>query len=196
VQVWVALATPVGTTAAVREALSPMHGAPLTSIGIDGTMEIQFYVHAGDGTPEDALKAKPYALYDLDTDTWAVMPVPQTPAMYAERFQRAQGPASAYADQAEQAMGALDRANQSIEFAKATGLDPAPYEDQAAIANQQIRDLYAHIKDGRAQAYGPGGDGLYDVRDTIVKVLEAWGIWQRLVALVDPLPAADPVPAA
>ena len=189
IQVWVALATPVGTTRAVREVLAPLHGKPLSDIGVPGAMQMQFYVHAGDGTPEDALKAKPYALYDLDTDTWAVMPIPQTPAMYAERFARAQGPASIYADQADDALGRLDRAEQSIEFAKATGLDYAGYADEAAIARQQAMDLYARIKDGRAQAYGPGGEGLNDVRDTIVKVLEAWGVWQRLKALAE----AEPV---
>ena len=45
---------------------------------------------------------------------------------------------------------------------------------------------------GRAQAYGPGGEGLNDVRDTIVKVLEAWGVWQRLKALAE----AEPVVVA
>jgi hypothetical protein len=48
----------------------------------------------------------------------------------------------------------------------------------------QVQEVYDAIVEGRQAAYKPGGMGIKDPRDSLVKVLEVWGIFDRLKHVV------------
>lgn len=154
-----------------------------------GRMSVQFYAKTGRGTAAENLAEEPYAAYDIDKDSWLVKPVPMTPEMYGDIFLLVEPRAQAIAAEADDALAAYERALKDSAFwsgLEAEHDDPR-YAQQAAQSRQVLTDrwnavdvLYKQIFAGRQQAYTPTGLGIHDDRDAIVKLLEVWGIWERL----------------
>lgn len=180
IQVWVALDTPLGTTVAIREGLEKLRGKTLEDFGLEGEMGVQFFAKAGDGTDEENLASNAYALYDMDHARWLTFPVPQTPEMYRERFERVRLAAGTWADQADEAISDYERAEGWLSYATATGQDTAQAQAEVDRTKAEVIRIYETLATARSRAYRPGGSGIEDPRDTIVKVLEVMGVWPRL----------------
>lgn len=154
-----------------------------------GKMSVQFYAKTGRGTAADNLAEQPYAAYDMDKDSWLVKPVPMTPQMYGDIFLLVEPRAQAIAAEADDALAAYERARLDAAFwagLEAEHDDPR-YAAQAAQSQQVLTDrwnavvvLFKQVFAGRQEAYTPTGLGIHDDRDAIVKLLETWGVWDRL----------------
>jgi hypothetical protein len=164
----------------------------------DGSMLIQYYPKPGKGTPEENLASKPYACYDLETDEWLEEPEPIEPTFYGEQFVMLLPKAEDIALQAEALISEYERdiLNWQFWFAlNSQSGDPA-YQDQMLESKDRaeqekagIKNLFDGVFQGRAKAYSPEGKGIEDERDMVQKLLEVWGIFQKLKHYArEPLP--------
>lgn len=164
----------------------------------DGSMLIQYYPKPGKGTPEENLSSKPYACYDLETDEWLEQPEPIEPTFYGEQFVLLLPKAEDIALQAEALIAEYERdiLNWQFWFALDSQTGNPSYKDQMLESKDRaeqekagIKNLFDGVFQGRAKAYSPEGKGIEDERDMIQKLLEVWGIFQKLKHFArEPLP--------
>lgn len=181
VQVWV----PEESKTAMRDQLTGHNFPTIRDLGLDGDMEVQYYVKGGEGTPEENLAEKPYALYDLTADEWLAKPFPMTPEFYADNFLAVWSRANEIAESVTLALATFKRL--AAEWAYWNALDLPKYEEhrkdlfeKLLKAQERVGSLYADVVVGRQQAYTREGEGIHDPRDAIVKMLEIWGIFEDL----------------
>ena len=211
VQVWVDVDTyassgktdPENLVKRLRRESAPANFPRLADIGLatddcDGKMLVQYYIKPGKGTHDEVRSERPYAAYDLDGGEWIVQPEPITPEFYATLFMAVEKKAERLAEQAGDLFDDLER--RTAEATYWDGLlqqDPKPtYEeqrDEARLAAEQARagvvTIFDAVFEGRDEAYGPGGKGIKDERDATEKLLEVWGVFQKLKHHArDPLP--------
>jgi SAM-dependent methyltransferase len=155
----------------------------------EGKMLIQYYPKPGTGAKSENLAQKPYACYDMETDDWIVRPKPLTPEFYGEHFLMVIPKAEDIAIQAEAAVDELERniVNWQFWYGMWSRYKNHKYKEQFETARdkaEQQRDavkvLFKGVFGGRQEAYGEGGQGIEDERDITQKVLEVWGIFQKL----------------
>jgi hypothetical protein len=181
----------------VRRIVQPINFPSFKDLGLDteddeggeGRMLIQYYPKPGTGSAEENLASKPYACYDLETNQWLQRPKPITPQFYGEHFISISQKAEDIAVQAESLLEELQRNTVSWQFW--TQLDKKlPNEEYTKAAEQARSDaeqekagvvaLFEGVFGGRAQAYSEEGQGIEDERDIVQKLLEVWGVFQRL----------------
>lgn len=162
-------------------------GLKASDFGLDGTMEIQFYAKPGRGTPEENLEGQPYACYDLDLDKWLVEPFPLTPEMYGDLFLLVEPRADEMAREADELLAEYERTRRDVEYWTALGERDAGYEERITRARVRMKLAYDAAKAYfnqmmlmRGEAYKPGGRGIFDDRDAIWKLLEVWGVKDRM----------------
>ena len=155
----------------------------------EGKMLIQYYPKPGTGSEQENLASKPYACYDLEKGDWIYFPEPLTPKFYGEAFVLLLPKAQDIAVQSEAALDELARNVTDWQFW--TGMYNKYKEDIYLKAAEEAKDkaeqfknnvqsLFEGVFQGRAQAYSPEGKGIKDERDLIQKLLEVWGIFQKL----------------
>lgn len=157
-----------------------------------GTMGVQFYAKPGRGTEAENLAGQPYACYDVDLDRWLVEPIPLTPELYGDLFLLSLPQAEQVANEAEDLLADYDRARRDADYWVALNRlnlaesNPA-FEERATAAQARMVDAHAAVKamlrqlmGNRQQAYTETGRGIYDERDAVWKLLEVWGIADRL----------------
>lgn len=155
----------------------------------EGKMLIQFYPQPGTGSKDENLAKKPYACYDMENDEWYQSPKPYDADFYGTHFLAIQTKANDIAVQAEGLITELQRNVLNFQFW--SGLwnkyKSEDYEDSASksqdaaeLQKEGIATLFEGIFGGRVEAYSPGGEGIEDERDAIQKLLEVWGIFQKL----------------
>lgn len=185
--------------AAIRRIVGPINFPSFIDLGLTetgdtkeqatGTMLIQYYPKPGKGSKEENLASQPYACYDLETDEWLQPPKPIKPRFYGDNFILLMPKAKDIALQAESLLGEYQRnvLNFSFWFALYSRYRKKEYKEQFTEAMQNatqekegIRVLFDGVFGGRAEAYAPGGQGIYDERDMIQKLLEVWGTFQDL----------------
>lgn len=189
--------------AAVRRAILPVNFPTCKKLGLTykdcaGKMIVQYFAKPGTGSEEENLASQPYACYDLEQNKWLKKPEPFTPKFYGEEFLLVEPEAKELAVQINAALDALAR-----DLADATFWDDLYEEygekkylkarDEArALAEKDsegVHELYVQVYKGRQEAYSPEGKGINDSRDALEKLLEQWGIFQRLKEQVhEPLP--------
>lgn len=154
-----------------------------------GEMLVQYYPKPGKGTKEENLASKPYACYDLETGEWLEQPKPFDPSFYGLHFLEVMPKATDMAIQAEALLDEFERnvLNWQFWFSLYSRYRNPAYQGQyqeaqrnAILEHAGIKNMFAGIFGGRAEAYSPGGKGIEDERDMLQKVLEVWGIFQRL----------------
>lgn len=155
----------------------------------EGKMLIQFYPQPGTGSKDENLAKKPYACYDMETDEWLLHPKPYTSDFYGTHFLAIQSKANDIAVQAEALIDELQRNVLNFQFW--SGLwnkyktedyqDAASKsQDAAELQKEGIATLFEGVFGGRVEAYSPEGEGIDDERDATQKLLEVWGIFQKL----------------
>ncbi|HMD81948.1 MAG TPA: hypothetical protein VKE92_11600, partial [Anaerolineales bacterium] len=154
-----------------------------------GAMLIQYYPKPGTGSKDENLASQPYACYDLETDDWLVKPKPIRPKFYGDNFLLLMPKAKDIALQAEALLGEYHRnvLNFQFWFAMYQRYHKKEYRSEfkeamenATQEKEGIRNLFDGVFGGRAEAYAPGGQGIFDERDMIQKLLEVWGTFQDL----------------
>ena len=141
----------------LRDKLWPRTAA--TRFG-DQTYEVTFYVNVNTGL--DIRNIKPYAAYDLTSDTWTVRP-PQLPADPESRFPPEW--ASAIAAEARLAGDIVRRARGAAAQAQRSRPNTGAWTNAMAVlrlAEAQAAALYEDIHTGRRSAFGPQGEGYSD----------------------------------
>lgn len=180
--------------AAVRRSVQKVNFPSFEELELDtpdceGRMLIQFYPKLGKGTEDENLASKPYACYSIDDDEWYQHPEPIEPTFYGEQFLLVMPKAQDIAIQAEALLGELERNTVNWQFW--SGMfdkwGDSRYDEQAQEAKTNAEDekegvkvLFKGVFGGRQEAYSPEGRGIKDERDIIQKLLEVWGIFQRL----------------
>lgn len=179
--------------AAVRRQTQLVNFPSFSEIGLtqgcEGKMLIQYYPKLGTGTKEENLASKPYACYDMEQMEWLFKPEPITVDFYGEGFEMVQSKAQDIAQQADDLIASLQRNILNWQFW--TRLYEHSQEDQYqktiekakndAISEQKgIITLFQGVFGGRQKAYSPEGKGIEDERDLTQKMLEVWGIFQKL----------------
>lgn len=107
----------------------------------------------------DIARIRPYAAYDVVAGEWIVKP-PELPDWSMKDFPEGPGMAEAVRGIIELAEGYLGM--------------PEPYRTQNGAA------LWEFVHGNRSDAFGPFGEGWYDVRNVIEKALDQKGLMQRL----------------
>ena len=185
--------------------------APADS-GADGSMLIQYYAKLGKGSDEENLAQKPYACYRLDDDEWLVRPEKFTPQFYGDWFILVEPKASDVATQALALIEDLERSTvDALFWERLYGEHRNPkYKTQemaarahAEAARLGVKNVFLALYRDRQEAYSEQGRGIEDERDMTHKLLEVWGVWQRLEAAVKaklpweeqemPEPPSDPL---
>lgn len=180
--------------AAIRRIVQQVNFPSFADLGLatdecEGKMLIQYYPKPGTGAKSENLAQKPYACYDMETDDWIVRPKPLTPEFYGEHFLMVIPKAEDIAIQAEAAIDELERniVNWQFWYGMWSRYKNHKYKEQFETARdkaEQQRDavkvLFKGVFGGRQEAYGEGGQGIEDERDITQKVLEVWGIFQKL----------------
>jgi hypothetical protein len=191
--------------AAVRRIVQPINFPTFKDLGFvipegdaDGSMMIQYYPKPGKGTKEENLASKPYACYDLETNEWLERAKPIKPTFYGQHFLALEPKCEDIALQAEALLGELTRNVLNWQFwysmwERFRNHDyKARFEEARAKAEQEkegVKSLFDGIFGGRAKAYTPEGKGIEDERDMVQKMLEVWGIFQKLKHYArEPLP--------
>lgn len=155
----------------------------------DGSMLIQYYPKPGKGTKEENLASKPYACYDLETGEWLQEPKPFDPSFYGLHFLEVMPKATDMAIQAEALLDEYERnvLNWQFWFSLYSRYRNPAYQQQyqeaqrnAIMEKAGIKTMFQGIFGGRTDAYSPEGKGIEDERDMLQKLLEVWGIFQRL----------------
>lgn len=190
IQVWV---SDESKLADVRRAIvKNLLGTTCADLGLtdppgDGSMEVQWYAKPGRGTPQDNMDGQPYACYDIDLDVWLVEPYPLTPEMYADQFMLVEDQAAEIATEAELLLGRFTRAESDLDYWTAlVSLSPnyqsrvEAAERRLAEAKADLKAFYQQLVGARGEAYQRGGKGIHDERDAIWKLLQVWGIMDRL----------------
>src|SRR5690606_7123367 len=170
---------------ALRKRIIPVNNPTCAELGLGETalMEVQFYVKPGGGTDEENLAGKPYTCYDMNTDTWVLEPWPITPEFYAAAFANIEAEAELVAQEVSANLAEFHRAERAAAY---WARFPEHAERHAAAllaykaAHEAVRAQFLHIFGARAEAYTPQGQGIYDERDTLGKILEVWGLWDDL----------------
>jgi hypothetical protein len=154
-----------------------------------GEMLIQYYPKPGKGTKEENLAQQPYACLDLETGEWLVPPKPFDPEFYGLHFLEVMPKATDMAIQAEALLDEFERnvLNWQFWFSLYSRYRNPAYQEQyqeaqknAIMEKSGIENMFHGIFGGRQEAYSPGGKGIEDERDMTQKLLEVWGIFQRL----------------
>lgn len=154
-----------------------------------GSMLIQYYPKPGTGSKDENLASNPYACYDLETNKWLHHPKPITPLDYVDNFKQLMPKAKDIAMQTESLLGEYQRniLNWQFWYAMYQRYNEPYFKEQftesmkdAAQQKEGIKNLFEGVFGGRAEAYAPGGSGIYDPRDNLQKLLEVWGIFQEL----------------
>lgn len=180
--------------AEVRRVVQMVNFPSFKDLGLDtpeceGMMLIQFYPKPGKGTPEENLSSKPYACYDLETDEWLQKPRPITPTFYGEHFIMVFNKATDIAVQAESLLDELQRNTVNWQFWSQmyNTFHNDKYETiandskrNAEAEKEGIKVLFQGVFGERQKAYSPEGEGIEDEGDITQKLLEVWGIFQRL----------------
>lgn len=180
--------------AEVRRVVQMVNFPSFKEIGLDtpeceGRMLIQFYPKPGKGTPEENLSSKPYACYDMETDEWLQKPRPITPTFYGEHFIMVFNKATDIAIQAEALLDELERNTVNWQFWSQmyNTFHNDKYETiandskrNAEAEKEGIKVLFQGVFGERQKAYSPDGEGIEDEGDLTEKLLEVWGIFQRL----------------
>ena len=157
--------------------------------GCEGKMLVQYYAKPGEGTKEDNLASKPYACYDLEKEVWYQKPKPITPEFYGEWFILLEPKAKDIATQASAVLESLERNivewsfwSQMYERHNDERFKQKADEarEDAEADKEGAHNMFLNIFKGRMEAYGPEGEGNNDERDLMEKLLEVWGIFQRL----------------
>lgn len=200
VQVWVD--TEPEMIPEIRLAFEPLRGKTCADYGlvdeersgdnqVAGTMAVQFFVRGGKGTQEETLSRMPYAAYNVREGYWAVFPKPLTAEGYAAKFLAVQSQAELIGQEIEEALaehGKALAAHRYWTFLADMSEEFDRYEEQSAEslteAIERCESLYDQVVVARQKAYLPGGLGIDDPRDTIVKVLEVWGLFEPLKHIV------------
>lgn len=191
VQVWVSDSTKIHD---VRHLVaSTLMDKTCASLGLatsdcSGAMAVQWYAKSGRGTAKENLAGQPYACYDLDANRWLVHPFPLTPEYYGDLFSLVLPRAEEVAAEAGPLLADYDRAVKDREFwASLAAETSGRYADRVRVAEANLVKAHAAVKalfltvaKGRTDAYSPGGQGIHDERDALVKVLEVWGVFDRL----------------
>jgi len=178
----------------VRRAVQKINFPSFKELGLDtpdceGRMLIQFYAKPGKGTEDENLASKPYACYDMENDEWFQHPEPIEPTFYGEQFLLVMPKAEDIALQAEALLGELERNTVNWQFWSAMyeKWGDSRYDEQAEEAKKNaeqekegVQVLFKGVFGGRQVAYSPEGKGIKDERDIVQKLLEVWGIFQRL----------------
>lgn len=153
----------------------------------DGSMDVQWYAKPGRGTPEDNMAGQPYACYDIDLDMWIVEPYPLTPEMYADQFILVEEQAIEIAAEAEQLLGVHSRTQHDVNYWRALSYQNPNYQSRVKAAERRheeakadLKAFFGQLKGARQQAYTEEGQGIHDERDAIWKLLQVWGIMDRL----------------
>lgn len=154
-----------------------------------GDMLIQYYPKPGKGTEEENLAQKPYACLDLESNKWIVKPKPFDPEFYGLHFLEVMPKATDMAIQAEALLDEFERnvLNWQFWFSLYSRYRNPAYQEQyqeaqrnAIMEHEGIQNMFKGIFGGRQEAYTPEGKGIEDERDMTQKLLEVWGIFQRL----------------
>lgn len=155
----------------------------------NGSMLIQYYPKPGKGTREENVASQPYACYDLEENDWIVEPDPITPTFYGQHFVDLMPKAEDMAIQAEALISEFERNVLNWQFwfsLYSRYRNPVYYDqykqamDDATMEKEGIKNLFDSIFKGRQEAYAPEGKGINDERDMVQKLLEVWGIFQKL----------------
>ena len=157
--------------------------------GATGAMLIQYYPKPGTGSKDENLASKPYSCYDLETGDWLQRPREMTPEFYGEHFLSVSQKAEDIAMQAEALLEELNRNTVSWQFWMQLNKE-LPNEQYAKAADDArenaeqekagVVNLFEGVFGGRAKAYSEEGEGIDDERDIVQKLLEVWGVFQRL----------------
>jgi 2'-5' RNA ligase len=198
VQIWVSPPSGKGPReflGEVRDAIEPLRGTTVADLGLDETepsMAVQLYAKLGQGTVQDNLDEKPYAAYDIDNAQWAVFPERMDNAWYAERFLRVESEARSLADEIESLLAKVSQMHDAIDFWRGAAEDDEEHlvhlhgaEGVLAVAEDRLVVIQQSLIRDRQKAYRPGGQGIDDPRDSIFKVLEMWGVKERLAEAVE-----------
>jgi hypothetical protein len=165
------------------------HELGLSTDDVKGDMLIQYYPKPGKGTEEENLASKPYACYDMDNARWLQRPKPINPRFYGEHFLMVMTKAEEIAKQAEALLEQLNRNTTNWQFWSMLyhKYRNDKYLDQVELAERNaeaeklgVQELFQGVFGGRAEAYSEEGKGIEDERDIVQKLLEVWGIFQRL----------------
>jgi hypothetical protein len=165
------------------------HQLGLSTDDVKGDMLIQYYPKPGKGTVEENLASKPYACYDMDDEKWLQRPKPINPRFYGEHFLMVMTKAEEIAKQAEALLEQLNRNTTNWQFWSMLyhKYRNDKYLDQVELAERNadaeklgVQELFNGVFGGRAEAYSEKGKGIEDERDIVQKLLEVWGIFQRL----------------
>lgn len=128
--------------------------------GDDSDWDQTWYCNSGSYRIQDI---KPYAAYDVTHDRWAVKP-PHLPGWSMKDFPEGPG---------------LEEFCWGFEhLVRATLEMPEPYRHQEGYA------LWHYVHDERALAFGPQGEGWWDLRNVLEKWLDAKGLMQELWTLM------------
>jgi hypothetical protein len=182
--------------------------------GCEGKMLVQYYAKPGKGTKEENLASKPYACFDLEKEVWYQKPTPITPEFYGEWFILLEPKAKDIAQQASAVLESLER--NIVEWSFWSQMYERHHDERfkeiadkaredAEADREGAHNMFLNIFKGRMEAYSPEGEGNNDERDLMEKLLEVWGIFQRLRHAVkevlpwevqelpeEPLPTEDP----
>ena len=202
VQVWVDVdayaasggAGPGGVVSGLRRALAVANFPSFAELGLAteacaGRMLVQYYAKPGKGTREENLAQKPYACFDLDANEWIVKPEPLTPEMFAHMFLLVEPRARDIADQADDLLDVLERSIAEVTYwgGLADQIPDPRYRREAEEARAAaerakaaVAALFDQVFRARGEAYTPGGQGVRDERDAVHKLLEVWGVFQKL----------------
>lgn len=198
IQVWVDVGSYDGPAedivGGIRAAMKPINFQTCQDLGIStpghpGLMEVQYYAKEGKGTDQENLDQRPYACYDLDGDRWILKPVPFDPEFYADLFLEVEPDAEIWAERVEDVVVRHERAVEDREYwtALIARNDEPEYIDRAEESQRraartlhELRKVYRELMELRAGAYSPGGAGVWDPRDATRKLLEVWGVWDRI----------------
>lgn len=124
----------------------------------------------------DIRDIRPYAAYDVGADEWAVKP-PHLPDWDITRF--------------PEGTSTVDAIRAITAYAQAVLDMPEPYRTQMGA------ELWDFIHSNRSNAFGPEGEGWWDLRNVLEKALDQEGLWQRLWeikhrSVTDPMSLATP----
>jgi hypothetical protein len=196
VQAWISPTRCPVDLATVRAALEATRGLHIRDLGIEGAMYLQVFAKAGEGTVEENLAQKPYACYDLDNGQWAYYPVPQTAEMYGHKLLMVEPEARGIAARAQMAIARYTQARDAADYWARLAEGRVEFDTKARMAYAEWKmaerdrlDTYDAVVVPRQHAYRGFGRGLDDPRDTIVKLLEMWGIFEDLKHLANEVKA-------
>jgi hypothetical protein len=126
---------------------------------------------------------------DLEKEVWYQKPTPITPEFYGEWFILLEPKAKDIATQASAVLESLER--NIVEWSFWSQMYDRHHDERfkeiadkaqedAEADREGAHNMFLNIFKGRMEAYGPEGEGNNDERDLMEKLLEVWGVFQRL----------------